>query len=63
VHVAKAGAVVKIDLSTERVVEIIGRISDRDVKAAEQLVGRNVTFLREEWEKIHGPSRRERKGS
>lgn len=37
VHVAKAGAIVKINLSTCHVTEIVGQISDRDVKRAEQL--------------------------
>lgn len=36
VHVEKAGAIVKIDLSTRRATEIVGRISDRDVKRAER---------------------------
>jgi hypothetical protein len=55
VHVAKAGAIVKVDLSTRQAVEIVGAISDRDVKRAERLVEQNVDFLREEWEKLHGP--------
>ena len=42
VHVAKAGAIVKIDLSTHHVIEIVGTISDRDVKRAERLVARNA---------------------
>jgi hypothetical protein len=54
VHVAKAGAVLKIDLATCQVVEIIGAISDRDVKRAEALVARHAKFLRDEWAKIHG---------
>ena len=53
VHVAKAGAMVKIDLSTRYAIEIVGAISDRDVKHAEQLVARNVQFLKMEWEKLH----------
>ena len=32
VHVAKAGAIVRIDLATHEVTEIVGDISDRDVK-------------------------------
>ena len=32
VHVAKAGAIVRIDLSTHAATEIVGTISDRDVK-------------------------------
>jgi hypothetical protein len=63
VHVAKAGAVIKIDLSTCQVVEIVGTISDRDVKRAEALVGANAKFLREEWTKIHGKPRTDRKRS
>ena len=54
VHVEKAGAFVKIDLATHEATEIVGVISDRDVKRAEQLVARNLRFLRQEWEKIHG---------
>jgi hypothetical protein len=54
VHVAKAGAIVKVDLATYQAVEIVGTISDRDVKRAERLVERNAQFLREEWEKLHG---------
>jgi len=45
VHVAKAGAIVKIDLATSHAVETVGAISDRDVGRAE--------FLRSEWEKLH----------
>src|SRR2546422_10696385 len=44
VHVAKAGAVIKIDLGTHHAIEIIGAISDRDVKRAEQLVARHAQF-------------------
>ena len=53
VHVAKAGAIVKIDLATRRAVEIVGAISDRDVKRAEGLVARHAGFLESEWEKLH----------
>ncbi|MGQ0733381.1 MAG: DUF4160 domain-containing protein [Acidobacteriota bacterium] len=55
VHVAKAGAIVKIDLKTHHAVDIVGAISDRDVKRAERLVARNARFLRLEWEKLHAP--------
>ena len=44
VHVAKAGAVVKIALTTDHAIEIVGSISDRDVKRAEQLVVRNAAI-------------------
>jgi hypothetical protein len=54
VHVAKAGAIVRIDLATHSVTEIVGQISDREVRRAEQLVARNVEKLLEAWEKIHG---------
>jgi Domain of unknown function (DUF4160) len=54
VHVAKAGAVVKIDLRTCRVISIVGRISDREVARAEALVARHVSMLREAWARIHG---------
>ena len=63
VHVAKAGAVVKIDLTTHHAIEIVGSISDRDVKRAEQLVVRNAPFLKQEWENLHGGSQRDRKRS
>ena len=63
VHVAKAGAVVKIDLTTHHAIEIVGSISDRDVKRAEQLAVRNAPFLKQEWEKRHGGSQRDRKRS
>ena len=53
VHVAKAGAIVKIDLLTHHVIEIVGTISDRDVKRAERLVARNAGFLRLERERVH----------
>jgi len=53
VHVAKAGAIVKIDLSTHHAIEIVGAMSDRDVKRAERLVARNTQFLKLEWEKLH----------
>jgi hypothetical protein len=53
VHVAKAGAIVKIDLSAHHAIEIVGAISDRDVKRAERLVARNAQFLKLEWEKLH----------
>jgi len=54
VHVWKAGAVVKIDLATAEVVEVVGAISDRDVKRAEHLVARNSARLKREWTKLHG---------
>jgi DNA-binding GntR family transcriptional regulator len=54
VHVAKAGAVVRIDLATHTATEIVGAISGRDVKRAEQLVARHAKHLKEEWTKIHG---------
>jgi hypothetical protein len=53
VHVAKAGAIVKIDLSTHHAIDIVGAISDRDVKRAERLVARNAHFLKLEWETLH----------
>jgi hypothetical protein len=54
VHVWKAGAVVKIDLSTHEAVEIVGAISDTDVKRAERLVAKHAIQLNREWTKIHG---------
>ena len=54
VHVAKAGAIVRIDLATHEVTEIVGDISDRDVRRAERLVARHAKRLKEEWAKLHG---------
>ena len=54
VHVWKAGAVLKIDLSTHEVMEIVGAISDRDVKRAERLVAEHAAWLKREWTRIHG---------
>ena len=54
VHVAKAGAIVRIDLATHAVTEIVGAISDRDVKRAERLVAQHAQKLKKEWTKIHG---------
>jgi hypothetical protein len=54
VHVAKAGAVVRIELATRTATEIVGAISDRDVKRAERLVSRHARRLKEEWTRIHG---------
>ena len=54
VHVAKAGANMKIDLATNQVVQIAGAISDRDVKRAEQLVAKHAQTLIEAWENLHG---------
>ena len=53
VHVAKAGAIVRIDLATHAATEIVGTISDRDVKRAEQVVARHAKRLKEEWTKLH----------
>lgn len=54
VHVAKADAVLKIDLSTCQVIEIAGTISDRETKRAEGLVAKHAQLLKKEWTKIHG---------
>jgi uncharacterized protein DUF4160 len=54
VHVWKAGAVVKIDLTTREAIEIVGAISDRDVKRAEHLVARNAARLKADWTRMHG---------
>jgi hypothetical protein len=53
VHVAKRGAIVKVELATCQAVEIVGTISDRDVRRAERLVAQHVELLEAEWEKIH----------
>ena len=54
VHAFKAGAVVKIDLSTCMVTEIVGDISDRDVRRAERLVAEHAHALQQAWERLHG---------
>ena len=53
VHVARAGAIVKIDVVTHYAIEIVGSISDRDVRRAERLVAQHAEFLKSEWEKLH----------
>ena len=63
VHIEKAGAIMKIDLATSEVMEIVGTISDRDVKRAERLVAKQSLFLNAEWIKLHGNQRTDRKGS
>ena len=63
VHVAKAGAVLKIDLATCHVIEIVGAISDREVRRAELLVTKHVQLLKDEWTKIHGKQGTDRKRS
>jgi len=40
-------------LSTYHAIDIVGAITDRDVKRAERLVARNAQFLTLEWEKLH----------
>ena len=59
VHIAKAGAIVKVDLSAHQAIEIVGAISDRDVKRAERLVARHAQFLKREWERLHGNRERD----
>ena len=54
VHVAKAGAILKIDLATCQVIEIVGTISDREAKRAESLVAKHAQLLKKEWTNIHG---------
>jgi hypothetical protein len=54
VHVWKAGAVLKIDLTTHEAIEIVGAISDKDVKRAERLVARHAALLKRAWTRIHG---------
>ena len=54
VHVAKAGAVVKIDLTTHEAVKVVGNISERDVKRALLLVARHSELLNREWRRLHG---------
>ena len=54
VHVWKAGAVVKINLTTHEAVEVVGEISDRDIGRAECPVARNSARLWREWARLHG---------
>ena len=54
VHVWKAGAVVKIDLTIHEALEIVGAISDADVGRAERLVADHAVWLKKEWTRIHG---------
>jgi len=54
---------VRIDLATLYVAEIVGAISDRDVKRAERLVARHAARLRREWTKIHGNDGNHSQGS
>ena len=53
VHVARAGAIMKIELATHHAVEIVGAITDRDVRRAERLVAQHADLLRSEGEKRH----------
>ncbi len=48
------GFEVRIYTFTHCVTEIVGAISDRDVKRAERLVARHAKQLKQEWAKIHG---------
>ena len=54
VHVAKAGAIVRIDLAAQMVTEIVGAISDRDVKRVEHLVARHAKHLKQQWTNTYG---------
>jgi Domain of unknown function (DUF4160) len=54
VHVWKAGVVVKIDRTTHDAIEILGAISDSEVRRAERLVARHAARLKREWTRIHG---------
>ena len=54
VHVAKAGAIVKIDLASSEIVEIVGAISDRDARRAELLIAKHSEQLTEAWRRLHG---------
>ncbi len=54
VHVEKAGAVVKINLMGCQVIRIVGNISDRDVKRAEQIVAKYAETLMKAWQELHG---------
>jgi hypothetical protein len=53
VHVEKAGAIVKVDLASAKVVRISGSISDRDVKRAEEIVAKHAQTFWAAWRKLH----------
>ena len=44
----------EIDLLTCMVAEVVGQISDRDVRRAERLVADNIEALQQGWERLHG---------
>jgi hypothetical protein len=52
VHVAKAGAIVRIDLATHDVTEIVETFLI-GTSRAERLVARHAKRLKEEWAKLH----------
>ena len=63
VHVAKAGAIVKILLGTFETFEILGNIGDHDVRRAERLVQKHSATLRAAWMRMHGERTTDRKRS
>lgn len=63
VHVARAGAILKIDLAKCEIVEIGGRISDHEARQAERLVEKHAAHLKAEWIRLHGDKPADRKGS
>lgn len=63
VHVARAGAILKIDLVTFEIVEIAGRISDHEARQAERLVEKHSASLKAEWTRLHGDKSADRKRS
>jgi hypothetical protein len=54
VHIEKAGAAIKIDLATSRVVRVVGTASDRDIRRAERLVEKHLRMLNDAWRELHG---------
>jgi hypothetical protein len=63
VHVAKAGAIIEVDLATCEALEILGKISDHGVRPAERLVKKHAATLFAEWSTFHGHIPTDRKRS
>jgi|RhiMetdeSRZDD1v2_1073273.scaffolds.fasta_scaffold2849037_1 Domain of unknown function (DUF4160) len=54
VHVYKAGASFKVDLTTFEASEVKGKVSGRELRKAEELVREHAHTFRKEWKEIHG---------
>jgi hypothetical protein len=58
VHVAKAGAAVKISLMTRQALWADRSMADHDVKRAEEIVARHEMVLYQAWRRLHGDGSR-----